>query len=108
MRILTVTGIFEMVGPDEYAHTPFSLAYIEGHEVDFLKLWFVSAVPLFVNLLTNKQLRRNPRKHISSTRVFPRRRRARRYQHDREYILLGKRQTRFQLLRDYISRPPPN
>lgn len=41
MRILTVTGIFDMVGPDEYAHTPFSLAYIEGHEVDFLKLWFV-------------------------------------------------------------------
>ncbi|OKL61648.1 hypothetical protein UA08_03435 [Talaromyces atroroseus] len=38
MRILTVTGIFEMAGPDEYAHTPYSLAYIEGHEVDFLKL----------------------------------------------------------------------
>ncbi|EED22086.1 O-methyltransferase [Talaromyces stipitatus ATCC 10500] len=38
MRILTVTGIFAMVGPDEYAHTPYSLAYIEGHEVDFLKL----------------------------------------------------------------------
>ncbi|EEA26212.1 hypothetical protein TMatcc_005531 [Talaromyces marneffei ATCC 18224] len=38
MRILTVTGIFAMVGPDEYAHTPFSMAYIEGHEVDFLKL----------------------------------------------------------------------
>ncbi|KAL1977238.1 hypothetical protein VTN31DRAFT_97 [Thermomyces dupontii] len=38
MRILTVTGIFDMVGPDEYAHTKFSRAYIEGHEVDFLKL----------------------------------------------------------------------
>ncbi|KAL1999484.1 hypothetical protein VTN02DRAFT_4451 [Thermoascus thermophilus] len=38
MRILTVTGIFEMVGPDEYAHTPFSLAYLDGHEVDFFKL----------------------------------------------------------------------
>lgn len=41
MRILTVTGIFDMVGPDEYAHTPYSLAYIEGHEVDFIKLWSV-------------------------------------------------------------------
>lgn len=40
MRILTVTGIFAMVGPDEYAHTPYSMAYIEGHEVDFLKLWY--------------------------------------------------------------------
>jgi hypothetical protein len=39
MPILRVTGIFEMVGPDEYAHTPYSLAYIDGHEVDFLKLW---------------------------------------------------------------------
>lgn len=39
MRVLTVTGIFELVGPDEYAHTPYSLAYIDGHEVDFLKLW---------------------------------------------------------------------
>ncbi|KAL1991018.1 hypothetical protein VTN49DRAFT_5522 [Thermomyces lanuginosus] len=38
MRILTVTGIFDLVGPDEYAHTKFSKAYIEGHEVDFLKL----------------------------------------------------------------------
>ncbi|KAF3395632.1 O-methyltransferase afvC [Talaromyces pinophilus] len=38
MRILTVTGIFAMVGPDEYSHTPYSTAYIEGHEVDFLKL----------------------------------------------------------------------
>lgn len=41
MRILTVTGIFAMVGPDEYSHTPYSMAYIEGHEVDFLKLWYV-------------------------------------------------------------------
>jgi hypothetical protein len=41
MRILTVTGIFAMVGPDEYTHTPYSMAYIEGHEVDFLKLWYV-------------------------------------------------------------------
>ena len=39
MRILTVTGIFEMAGPDEYAHTPLSRAYVEGNEVDFLKLW---------------------------------------------------------------------
>lgn len=38
MRIVTVTGIFDMVGPDEYAHTPFSLAYLDGHEVDFFKL----------------------------------------------------------------------
>ncbi|BDD64164.1 hypothetical protein MPDQ_000580 [Monascus purpureus] len=38
MRILTVKGIFDMVGPDEYAHTPFSLAYLDGHEVDFFKL----------------------------------------------------------------------
>lgn len=43
MRILTVTGIFDMVGPDEYAHTKFSRAYIEGHEVDFLKLWYVKS-----------------------------------------------------------------
>ncbi|OJJ44241.1 hypothetical protein ASPZODRAFT_18431 [Penicilliopsis zonata CBS 506.65] len=38
MRILTVTGIFTMVGPDEYAHTRLSLAYLDGHEVDFFKL----------------------------------------------------------------------
>lgn len=44
MRILTVTGIFAIVGPDAYAHTPYSIAYIEGHEVDFLKLWYVLAV----------------------------------------------------------------
>jgi hypothetical protein len=44
MRVLTVTGIFELVGPDEYAHTSYSLAYIDGHEVDFLKLWYVPII----------------------------------------------------------------
>lgn len=38
MRILTVTGTFAMTGPDEYAHTRISLAYLDGHEVDFFKL----------------------------------------------------------------------
>lgn len=66
MRILTVTGIFAMVGPDEYAHTPYSIAYIEGHEVDFLKLWYVFTDIREYCVLINYQLRRNPYKHISS------------------------------------------
>ena len=38
MRILTVTGIFKSVATNEYTHTPFSLALLDGHEVDFFKL----------------------------------------------------------------------
>src|SRR5947208_11067236 len=38
MRILTVTGIFRSVDTNKYAHTPFSLAFLDGHEVDFFKV----------------------------------------------------------------------
>lgn len=58
MRILTVTGIFAMVGPNEYAHTPYSMAYVEGHEVDFLKLWCVFICEMLVHHgLTKLKLR---------------------------------------------------
>ena len=39
MRMLTGTGIVALTGEDEYAHTPKSLAYIEGAAVDFFNLW---------------------------------------------------------------------
>ncbi|RDW82554.1 O-methyltransferas-like protein [Coleophoma cylindrospora] len=38
MRIISATGIIESAGEDLYAHTPFSLAYLEGSEVDFYEL----------------------------------------------------------------------
>jgi hypothetical protein len=41
LRMLSATGILEAVGEDVFAHTRFSLAYIEGSEVDFFTLWHV-------------------------------------------------------------------
>ena len=41
LRMLSSTGILEAVGEDVFAHTRFSLAYIEGSEVDFFTLWHV-------------------------------------------------------------------
>ncbi|KAH8820847.1 S-adenosyl-L-methionine-dependent methyltransferase [Xylogone sp. PMI_703] len=38
MRILTTTGIFKSVSEDVYSHTKYSLAYIDGTEVDFYTL----------------------------------------------------------------------
>ena len=47
LRIIAATGIIKAVGEDVYAHTPFSLAYIEGSEVDFFTLWYVSVIALW-------------------------------------------------------------
>ena len=41
LRMLSSTGILEAVEEDVFAHTRFSLAYIEGSEVDFFTLWRV-------------------------------------------------------------------
>jgi hypothetical protein len=41
MRVLTATGIIDPVGEDVYAHTRFSLAYLDGAEVEFFELWYV-------------------------------------------------------------------
>lgn len=41
MRVLTATGIIDPVGEDVYAHTCFSLAYLDGAEVEFFELWYV-------------------------------------------------------------------
>jgi hypothetical protein len=41
MRVLGATGILNAVAEDIYAHTRFSLAYINGMEVDFFTLWYV-------------------------------------------------------------------
>ncbi|PSS22714.1 hypothetical protein M430DRAFT_97724 [Amorphotheca resinae ATCC 22711] len=38
MRVLTATGIIDPVGEDVYAHTRFSLAYLDGAEVEFFEL----------------------------------------------------------------------
>lgn len=38
MRLLTGTGIIALTGEDEYAHTPKSLAYLQGAAVDFWNL----------------------------------------------------------------------
>jgi len=46
LRIIAATGILKAVGEDVYAHTPYSLAYIEGSEVDFFTLWCVSVIAL--------------------------------------------------------------
>jgi len=40
MRILTATGILRAVAENVYAHTRFSLAYLDGSEVDFFELWY--------------------------------------------------------------------
>lgn len=39
MRMLTGTGIVLETGEDTYAHTPKSMAYLEGGAVDFFNLW---------------------------------------------------------------------
>jgi hypothetical protein len=41
MRNLTATGIFKSVAEDVYAHTRFSLAYLDAPETDFYTLWYV-------------------------------------------------------------------
>lgn len=38
MRVPVLTGIFKLTGVNEYAHTPYSLAYIDGNEVQFFNL----------------------------------------------------------------------
>ena len=40
MRILTATRILRAVAENVYAHTRFSLAYLDGSEVDFFELWY--------------------------------------------------------------------
>jgi len=39
MRMLTGTGVVELTGDDTYAHTPKSLAYLQGAGADFWNLW---------------------------------------------------------------------
>ena len=45
MRMLTGTGVVALTGENTYAHTPKSMAYLEGAAVDFFNLWYD---PLFV------------------------------------------------------------
>lgn len=47
MRVLGATGILNAVAEDIYAHTRFSLAYINGMEVDFFTLWYVFVLVIF-------------------------------------------------------------
>jgi hypothetical protein len=37
--MLTGTGIVALTGDDTYAHTPKSLAYLQGAGADFWNLW---------------------------------------------------------------------
>lgn len=39
MRQVASTGILRPVGENDYAHTRFSLAYIDRSEIDFFNLW---------------------------------------------------------------------
>jgi hypothetical protein len=39
MRMLTGTGYVALTGEDTYAHTPKSLVYLQGAEVEFWNLW---------------------------------------------------------------------
>jgi hypothetical protein len=42
--MLTGTGVIALVGENTYAHTPKSMAYLEGAAVDFFNLWYHSII----------------------------------------------------------------
>ncbi|KAL3418584.1 O-methyltransferase [Phlyctema vagabunda] len=46
LRILTATGILQSAGENIYEHTRFSLAYLEGSEVDFYELCVDEIAPV--------------------------------------------------------------
>ncbi|KAI9814557.1 MAG: hypothetical protein M1827_003112 [Pycnora praestabilis] len=50
MRVITATGTVSEVKQDEYAHTRFSLAYIEGTEVDFWALMVDEIMPTIIKI----------------------------------------------------------
>jgi hypothetical protein len=55
MRMLTGTGVIALVGENTYAHTPKSMAYLEGAAVDFFNLWYRQIYNRVIYVLTRCQ-----------------------------------------------------